>query len=221
MIGLPLLVLFLLPWLILIAPFYLIWLRHLEKTDPELCWRVDQQHSDHLSRFEDHRVTNQFTAMGSLKPGLVRLMTVIGVLGVVNYAARHFVRHGRLGRIRTIHFARWVFLDDKKRMVFFSNYDGTVESYMDDFINKTGFGLNAVFGNGIGYPRVNWLVLDGCQDEQKYKNFLRRHTLPTQVWYKAYPGLTAIDLERNTRLREGLEARSMSDEEARTWAALL
>ena len=91
-------------------------------------------------------------------------------------------------------------------MVFFSNYDGSVESYMDDFINKTGFGLNIVFSNGIGYPRTNWLVLDGCQDEQKYKDFLRRHTLPTQVWYKAYPGLTAIDLERNSRIRQGLEA---------------
>ena len=58
-----------------------------------------------------------------------------------------------------------------------------------------------VFSNGIGYPRTNWLVLDGCDDEQKYKKFLRRHTFPTQVWYKAYPGLTAIDLERNTRIR--------------------
>lgn len=221
MIGIPLLVLFLLPLLVLIAPFYLIWLRHLEKTDPELCWRVDQKYSDTLSRFEDRSVTNQFSAMGSLKPGWVRLLTVIGVLGTVNYAARRFVRRGRLGRIRTIHFARWVFLDDKKRMVFFSNYDGTVESYMDDFINKTGFGLNAVFGNGIGYPRTNWLVMDGCQDEQKYKNFLRRHTFPTQVWYKAYPGLTAIDLERNGRIRRGLEAASLSEEEVRAWVALL
>ena len=221
LIGVPLLVLLMLPLLILIAPIYLICLRRLEKTDPELCWRVDQAYSDKLSFFEDHYVSNQFTAMGSLKPGLVRLLTVIGVLSTVDYAARHFVRRGRLGRIRTIHFARWVFLDGKKRMVFFSNYDGTVESYMDDFINKTGFGLNAVFSNGIGYPRTNWLVRDGCGDEQKYKDFLRRHTLPTQVWYKAYPGLTAIDLERNTRIREGLESTSMSEQEAREWAALL
>ena len=39
-------------------------------------------------------------------------------------------------------------------MIFCSNYDGSVESYMDDFINKTGFGLNASFSNGIGYPRT-------------------------------------------------------------------
>jgi hypothetical protein len=221
LIGLPILLLLALPLLIVVAPILLICLRHLEKTDAELCWRVDQTYSDQLSLFEDHDVTNQFTAMGSLKPGLVRLLTVIGVLGTVDYAARHFVRHGRLGRIRTIHFARWVFLDGKKRMVFFSNYDGTVESYMDDFINKTGFGLNAVFSNGIGYPRTNWLVRDGCNDEQKYKDFLRRHTLPTQVWYKAYPGLTAIDLERNTRIRQGLESMSLSEQEAREWVALL
>lgn len=217
---LPLVLLFL-PLVVVGALAYLCLLRRLEKNDPELCWRVDQTYSDMLAAAEDHYVTNQFTAMGSVKPGLVRLLTISGVLTTVNWAARHINRPGRLGRIRTIHFARWVFLDGKKRMVFFSNYDGTVESYMDDFINKTGFGLNAVFSNGIGYPQTNWLVRDGCQDEQKYKDFLRRHTLPSQVWYKAYLGLTAIDLERNTRLRRGLESSSLNDRKAREWAALL
>jgi len=221
LIGVPLLFVLALPLLIVITPILLLRLRHLEKTDAELCWRVDQTYSDALAQSEDHFVTNQFTAMGSLKLGFVRLFTLIAILSTVDYAARHFVRRGRLGRIRTIHFARWVFLDGKKRMVFFSNYDGTVESYMDDFINKTGFGLNAVFSNGIGYPRTNWLVQDGCKDEQKYKNFLRRHTLPTQVWYKAYPGLTAIDLERNRRIREGLESSSMSEQDVCEWVAFL
>ena len=221
LIGVPLLLLLALPLLIVAAPLFLIRLRHLEKTDPEHCPTVDQTYSDALALAEDHDVTNQFSAMGSLKPGLFRLVTAMGVLLTVNYAARHLVRPGRLGRIRTIHFARWAFIGGTQRMAFFSNYDGSVESYMDDFINKTGFGLNASFGNGIGYPRTNWLVLDGCADERKYKEFLRRHTLPTQVWYKAYPGLTAIDLERNTRIRRGLADTSMSDKEAREWLALL
>jgi hypothetical protein len=221
MIGLPLLVLIASPLLILVAPFYIIALRRLEKTDPEVCPTADQKHSENLSRFEDHDVTNQFSAMGSLKPGLVRLLTTIVVLKTVNYGARHITRPGRLGRIRSIHFARWVFVAGRERMIFCSNYDGSVESYMDDFINKTGFGLNASFSNGIGYPNTNWLVLDGCIDERNYKEYLRRHTLPTQVWYKAYPGLTAVDLERNTRVRRGLEARSISDEQAREWVALL
>lgn len=221
LIGLPLLLLLASPLLIVAAPLYLLRLRQLERTDPEVCPDVDQKHSEGLAVLEDHDVSNQFSAMGTLKPGLVRLLTTIGVLVAVDYAARHIARPGRLGRIRTIHFARWVFVAGTERMVFFSNYDGSVESYMDDFINKTGFGLNASFSNGIGYPRTNWLVLDGCADECKYKEFLRRHTIPTQVWYKAYPGLTAIDLERNTRIRRGLESSLLSDQEAREWAALL
>jgi hypothetical protein len=221
LVGAPLLVLLFSPLLLLLAPIYIIRLRELETTDPEICPTVDQAYTEALSGGEDHYVTNQFSAMGSLKPGLLRLITTVGVLGTVNYAARHIVRPGWLGRIRTIHFARWVFLDGTRRMIFCSNYDGSVEGYMDDFINKTGFGLNASFSNGIGYPRTNWLVLDGCGDERKYVEFLRRHTLPTQVWYKAYPGLTAIDLERNGRIRKGLEMLSPGEEEAAEWLALL
>jgi len=221
MIGFPLLGLVLSPVLLVAAPFYIFALRRLEKSDPVVCPTADQKYSENLSSFEDHDVTNQFSAMGSLKPGLVRLLTTVGVLKTVNYGARHITRHGRLGRIRSIHFARWVFVAGRERMIFCSNYDGSVESYMDDFINKTGFGLNASFSNGIGYPRTNWLVRDGCVDERNYKEYLRRHTLPSQVWYKAYPGLSAVDLERNTRIHQGLEVSSMTDEQAREWVALL
>jgi hypothetical protein len=221
LIGMPLLALLASPLLIVIAPFYLFHLRRLEKTDPELYVTVDQAYFEKLALAEDHDVTNQYSALGSLKPGLVRLATLIGVLSVLNYATRHLVRPGRLGRIRTIHFARWVFIGGTERLAFFSNYDGSAESYMDDFINKAGFGLNVFSSNGIGYPRTNWLVLDGCADERKFKEFQRRHSLPTQVWYKAYPGLTAVDLERNARIRRGLESSTIGDQEAREWVTLL
>ena len=35
-------------------------------------------------------------------------------------------------------------------MLFMSNYDGSLESYMDDFINKVGWGLNLSFSHGVG-----------------------------------------------------------------------
>ena len=78
-------------------PFYVLILRHLEKTDPEVTPPVDQEYSDDLSRLEDHDVTNQFSAMGSLKPGFVRLLTIFGVLLTVDYAARHLLWAGQLG----------------------------------------------------------------------------------------------------------------------------
>ena len=92
---------------------------------------------------------------------------------------------------------------------------------MDDFINKVFFGLNVVFSAGIGYPSTRWLLEDGAWDEQKFEYFLRRHQLPTQVWYDAYPSLTAIEQERNSRVRQGLESPSISEEAARQWLQLL
>ena len=81
-------------------------------------------------------MTNQFSAMGSVKPGLFRRLIMILVLSAIDYTARHIFNRGRLARVISIQFARWVFLDGKKRVIFASNYDGSLESYMDDFINK-------------------------------------------------------------------------------------
>src|SRR5262245_12359693 len=221
LIGMPLLLLLASPLLILIAPFYLFQLRRLEKADPEPCIVVDDDHFVTLAESEDHDVTNPYSALGTLKPGFLRLVTLRGVLLVIDYATRHIIQARRLGRVRTIHFARWVLIGGTERLGFFSNYDGGNESYMDDFINKLGFGLNIFTSNGIGYPRTDWLLLGGSADERRFKEFQRRHTVLTQVWYKAYPGLTAVDLERNTRIRRGLESSSISEQEAREWLALL
>jgi hypothetical protein len=221
LIFMPLLLLLISPLLILIAPFYLYQLRRLEKTDPEPYVVVDDEHFDTLAESEDHDVSNPYSALGTLKPGLLRLATLRGVLLVIDYATRHIIQAGRLGRVRTIHSARWVLIGGTERLGFFSNYDGGNESYMDDFINKLGFGLNIFTSNGIGYPKTDWLLLGGSADERRFKEFQRRHTALTQVWYKAYPGLTAVDLERNTCIRRGLESSSISEQEAREWVALL
>src|SRR5260221_3363531 len=96
--------------------------------------------------------------MRSLKPGIVRLLITILALLVIDWAARHLFIRGRLARVRTIHFARWVFFDGRKRVVFFSNYDGSLKAYMDEFINKVGLVLNLIFSNGFAYPRTNFRI---------------------------------------------------------------
>jgi hypothetical protein len=221
LVGVPLLLLLASPLLAVAAVPLAFRLRRLENSDPEVCPRPDPKAVAVLAGQEDHDVTNQFSAMGSLKPGLVRLAVAKLVLLLIDYTARHVYTRGRLARVRSIHFARWVFINDRQRIVFLSSYDGSHESYMDDFVNKVGFGLNVVFSNGIGYPRTRWLLKDGGHHERKFKNWQRRHQIPTQVFYKAYPGLTAVDLERNVRIREGFDARALGEREAREWVALL
>src|SRR5437667_11659843 len=98
--------------------------------------------------------------------------------GPLRHSTRHIYNHGSLTGVTTIHVARWIYLDDKRRLVFASSYDGSLESYMDDFIDKVAWGLNAVFSNGVGYPRTRWLVLGGARDDGAFKRILRRRQEP-------------------------------------------
>jgi hypothetical protein len=209
-----------LPFLIVLSPLLLFQLRRRETQDPELCPRPDSALLVELQSLEDHDVTNQYTAFGSAKPGTFRRALITLVLAVIQFTARHIFTRGHLARVQTIHFARWVFVDNKRRVLFTSNYDGGHQAYMDDFINKVAWGLNVAFSSGVGWPHTDWLLLRGARREHHFKYFQRRHQLPTQVWYKAYPGLTLADLERNARIRQGLE-RDLSDVEALAWLKLL
>jgi hypothetical protein len=220
LIGVPLVLLFFTPLFLLYLPFFVFQLRRREKRDLEIAPRVDSAHARKLAELEDHDVTNQVSALGSLKPGLFRRWTLVFYLWLVQYATRHIYNRGHLARVPSIHFARWVFLDNKQRLIFCSNYDGSLESYMDDFINKVAYGLNLVFSNGIGYPKTDWLVFHGAKDEQRFKNFIRRHELSTEVWYNGHCGLTNFDLRRNSLIRQGLERQSMTDGEIKEWLAL-
>jgi hypothetical protein len=196
-------------------------LRFWENSDAEMAPPPDPKLVAVLAGLEDHGVTNQFSAMGTLKPGWLRSFLLALVLWIVDLTTRTLYGKGRLARVHTIHFARWVYLDNRTRLLFASNYDGSLESYMDDFINKVGFGLNVVFSNGVGYPHTDWLLSKGAKNEQLFKYYLRRHELPTDVWYNGHAGLTALDLHRNSRIREGLEQPLLSERRAREWAALL
>ncbi len=220
-IGIPLILLLVSPLLLLGAPFFAWRLRQLERSDPDFFIRPDRGHIQGLSVQEDQDVSNQFNVFGDVKPGLFRLLTLRFLLLLLDYSARHVYNHGFLTRIRTIHFARWVLMDNNRRIYFASNYDGSHEAYMDDFINKVAWGLNLVFSNGVGYPPTRWLIKGGAEQEQKYKYTLRRHQLPSEVWYKAYPTLTAYDLSRNSRIRQGVEIRQESDAEIREWLSLI
>ena len=217
LISVPLLILILSPLLLLALPFFLIRLRMQERSDPEVLPRPDDDRIVDLNTYEDHDVTNPFSAFGDIKPGLFRRMIAVVALYLVNYSARHIFGRGYLTRVQTIHFARWAFVDDKRRMMFCSNYDGAMESYMDDFVNKVAWGLNLVFSNGVGYPSTRYLIKGGAEQEEKFKRFLRNRQLPTQVWYKAYPGLTARDLARNGEIRKGLEKRPNGAKALRNW----
>lgn len=218
--AIPLGLLLLTPLFVVAAPVYAILLRRHERADVAENLIPDEETVQTLAALEDHVVQNPFTAIGFVKPGPFRRMTILGVLNGISFATRHVFNRGSLAGVKTIHFARWVFLDEGRRVFFASNYDGSLESYMDDFIDQISWGLNIVFSNGYGYPKTRWLVLEGSRDELAFKNYLRRHQVPTYVWHTAYDRLTAANVARNERIRAGLHG-TMSRRKAEEWLQLL
>jgi hypothetical protein len=208
------------PLILLALPAFLVVLRAHEKADVPSTAVPDAATLDHLADLEDHVVQNPFSAVGVVKPGWFRRMTLTLVLFVLNITTRFIFNRGSLSGVKTLHFARWVFINDKRRLIFASSYDGSLESYMDDFINLVSWGLNAGFSNGVGYPRTSWLVLQGATAEQPFKNFLHTHQVPTQVWYSAYPGLSVVNITQNASIRAGLWG-EMDDADAQNWLGLL
>jgi hypothetical protein len=203
--------------------FALAWavaLRLAERRDTPVTERPTLQHLETVASYEDYTAQNPFAVVGFIKPGALRLITIRGVMFTLNYATRHIYNGASLGGITTIHFARWVSLDGWRRMTFASNYDGAVEAYNDDFIDEVWWGLNAAFGNAVGYPPTRWLFWGGAKYEEQFKNTLRIHQVPVPLWYSAYPWLSAINIENNAQIRAGLHG-EMSPAAAERWLLLL
>jgi Dyp-type peroxidase family len=189
-------------------------LRRLEETDPVIILNKDV--SDLLS-VEDRIVQNQMSSVIYIKEPLwFRGLVLRAVLKFIDFSAKYLSNQGTLAGIPSIHFARWVIVDGGRRLVFFSNFDGSWENYLGDFIDKSASGLTGVWSNCVGFPRTKNLVQEGATDEQKFKAYSRDSQIPTQVWYSAYRWLSVDNINNNSRIRLGLYG-DMTADEAALW----
>jgi hypothetical protein len=168
-----------------------------------------------LGALQDHDVTNQYTAFGSFRPDSFSRWTTTVVWWLVNLATPILYPRGNLARIKTIHFARWVFLDGKRRGLFASNYDGSSESYMDDFVNKVSFGLNLTFSRGVGYPRTRF-----CFGAEPTRAGVGTSNAATHCRARVRQGLPRANTRRHRSKcpdPQGLERKTMTEIEIRQW----
>lgn len=159
---------------------------------------------------------NHFLSVSPLKPGWFRKFTLgISMWGIELVVSRAF-RPGYITNMGTIHFARWFRPPGSERLVFLSNYDGSWESYLEDFITKAYQGQNAAWSNALGFPRTKWLMEDGAQDGDRFKRWVRRQQKPTQFWFNRISHLTADQMRNNAVISWEL-ARASTDSQARAW----
>ena len=85
-------------------------------------------------------------------------------------------------------------------MLFESVYDGSWESYIDDFVDHAASGMDAIWANCIGYPK------GGSRDIEYFKQLIRNHQHPAQVFYSAYPNQTVKNIASDKALRNDLSS---------------
>ena len=211
------------PLTLLVAVFVGIWLVVLhfffEKKDNVPNYtpsQLDPKLIETLESYEDFHNQNQFTQIIPMKPGWFRRATIKGVLLYGKFRVNNEFVYGQLMGIPTIHFARWVMLDNNKQVLFFSNFDGSWQQYLGDFIDKSGWGLTAIFSSTQNFPASRYLFWGGAYDEEHFLAWSRYYQVPTQVWYCAYPHLSIKNINTNSFIRHEL-SRDLTEQEAQTF----
>lgn len=161
---------------------------------------------------------NHIIALMPLKPGLTRKLTFAFSFWWIKQAVTFWFRPGFVATMGTIHKARWFRVPGTRQFVFHSNYDGSWESYLEDFITRVAEGQTSAWSHGIGFPPTRFLVFDGARDGDRFKRWVRRQQRPSHCWYSRFPTLTAMQIRRNALIEDGL-ARAASDTDARRWLA--
>lgn len=152
-------------------------------------------------------VQNHMISVTDIQKGVLRKHIWTPLAARIVFAAlkKKLFRAGFLANVGTVHFARWVMLPNTRKWVFLSNYDGSWESYLEDFITKSSMGVTAMWGGAEGFPKTRNIFWGGSEDGDRFKRFARRSMIPTRFWYSAYPQLTASEIRSNALINHGLK----------------
>jgi hypothetical protein len=176
----------------------------------------DKQRFVAIADTEDRGVQNALTHVVPLRTGRGREDVLKAAHAYIDRMSwKYFVDVGELGGIPSIHFAKWLLIDEGARLLFLSNYDGSWESYLGDFVDQAALGLNLAWSCTSNYPKTNVLAFGGADDEETFKAWGRAHQVPTQVFYSAYSDLCLAAINNNTWIRQRLhDARDGGDLDA-------
>jgi deferrochelatase/peroxidase EfeB len=189
-----------------------------EDGDSEDFERADSATMAEILQREDHLAQNHLIVLTPLKAGRLREFSLRVAFFAIRQAVQHLFAPGELSDIGTIHFARWLVLPRSRQLLFMSNYGGSWESYLEDFIIKAHAGLTAVWSNTLGFPKAKNLFFDGATHGARFKRWARSYQRPTRCWYSAYPTLTTARIRTNAAIRQGVAA-ARSEADAANWLA--
>jgi hypothetical protein len=153
---------------------------------------------------EDNMAQNQFLTLHRIYPGFLGInLSILKI--ILKLAARRAKKaKGNLSGIATIHALRWVIipsgiLGSSPYLLFESNYNGSWDSYVDDFVQYAYRRMNLIWGKCIDYRSR------GAKDAEWFKQHVRNYLFPAQAYYSAYPDLTVRNILTCLRVAEILK----------------
>lgn len=147
----------------------------------------------------DHSTTT--AGEKGLKSGKVSELTVIAPLkegGAERLRKILEIADGNLEgatRVGTLHDLRFVIIDNDKRVLFCTAYDGDWDPYIDDFATKIPELMDILFGNVEGWPGIK---------DPSVKQFILDHQITATGWYVGVPHLTVQDIRRQDKIVKGV-----------------
>lgn len=96
-----------------------------------------------------------------------------------------------LDKLRTVHFARFVFLENNTKLAIITTYDGSFDDYLNEFIDEIGDVFNVLLQHMKDAPPLSI---------QKNRNAFRDYVKANDLggippFYSAYPHATVLDIQ--------------------------
>jgi hypothetical protein len=108
---------------------------------------------------------------------------------------------GEFADVGTLHWFAWALFDDLRHLLFMSTFDGSWQNYMQDFINKLVWALDALYSNTRDYPAA------GMQDVTAFTDFILLHQHAPAAFYSAYAHESVTNLLRDRAIAKALATR--------------
>ena len=95
-----------------------------------------------------------------------------------------------LTTLNNVHFARFLFMHDNTELGCFTEYDGTFEDYVNEFVDTIGDIFNALLERIDGAP-----PLPVQKNRDAFLAYVRANDLKSATFFAAYPTATVLDVK--------------------------
>ena len=99
-----------------------------------------------------------------------------------------------LNNVGTVHFGRFLLLNNDTQFLVFTEYDGSFDTYINDFINETGDVFNFLLSCCV----IPDDVLPVQDNRAAFNQLVKENDHKSEVFYCAYPKLSVVEILRNS-----------------------